>query len=47
MRRVLLAIVSTVASLVLLLSFKIHGTSVATPPAASSNAAGSTTSDAA
>jgi len=43
MRRVVLAIVSTVASLVLLLSFKTHGTSVATPPAASSKATGSTT----
>jgi uncharacterized protein with FMN-binding domain len=42
MRRVVLAIVSTVASLVLLLSFKTHGISVATPPAASSNATGST-----
>jgi uncharacterized protein with FMN-binding domain len=42
MRRVVLAIVSTVASLVLLLSFKTHGTSVATPPAASSSASGST-----
>lgn len=41
MRRVVLAIVSTVASLVVLLSFKTHGTSVATPPAASSNATGS------
>ena len=37
MRRVVLAIVSTVASLVLLLSFKTHGTSVATPPVASSS----------
>lgn len=44
MRRVVLAIVSTVAALVLLLSFKTHGTSVATPPAASSNATGSTSS---
>src|SRR5438067_1120777 len=35
MKRVLLAIVSTVASLVLLLSFKTHSTSaVTTPPAA-------------
>ena len=42
MRRVLLAIVSTAASLVLLLSFKTHSASVATaPPAASSNATGS------
>src|SRR3954453_5865187 len=41
MRRVVLAIVSTVASLVVLLSFKTHGTSVATPPAARSNATGS------
>ena len=44
MRRVLLAIVGTVASLVLLLSFKTHGTSVATPPAASSNPTGTTSS---
>jgi uncharacterized protein with FMN-binding domain len=44
MRRVVLAILSTVASLVLLLSFKTHGASVATPPAASSNATGSTSS---
>ena len=43
MRRVVLAIVSTAASLVLLLSFKTHGVSVATPPAASSTATGSTT----
>ena len=43
MRRVILAIVSTVASLVLLLSFKTHGASVATPPAASSNATGTGT----
>jgi len=42
MRRVVLAIVSTVASLVLLLSFKTHNPSVATPPAATSNATGNT-----
>lgn len=45
MRRVILAIVSTVASLVLLLSFKTHSTTAGTPAAASSNAAGTTTSD--
>src|SRR3954469_7782396 len=42
MRRVILAIVSTVASLVLLLSFKTHSPSAGTPAAASSNAAGTT-----
>jgi len=41
MRRVLLAIVSTATSLVLLLSFKTHSASVATPPGASNNATGS------
>ena len=35
MRRVILAIVSTVASLVLLLSFKTHSPSAGTPAAAS------------
>src|SRR3954452_20136800 len=44
MRRVILAIVSTVASLVLLLSFKTHSPSAGTPAAASSNPAGTTTS---
>src|SRR4051794_214538 len=44
MRRVILAIVSTVASLVLLLSFKTHSPSTGTPAAASSKAAGSATS---
>lgn len=42
MRRVVLAIVSTVACLVLLLSFKTHGTPAVTPPAAASNATGNT-----
>jgi uncharacterized protein with FMN-binding domain len=44
MRRVLLAIVSTAAVLVLVLSFKTHGSnSLATPPAAVSSATPSTT----
>src|SRR4051812_29713411 len=44
MRRVILAIVSTIASLVLLLTFKTHTPSAGAPAAASSNAAGGTTS---
>lgn len=46
MRRVLLAIVSTAAALVMILSFKTHGTgtSLATPPAAVSNSSGTSSS---
>jgi len=41
MRRVILAIVSTTAALVLILSYKTHGTaSLATPPAAISSSSG-------
>ncbi|MBV9486107.1 MAG: FMN-binding protein [Frankiaceae bacterium] len=47
MRRVVLAVVSTAASLVLLLSFKSHGsTATATPPAAVSTATTSSGSSA-
>ena len=48
MRRVLLAIVSTIAALVLLLGFKSHSTtsSAAVPPAVSSPASGGTGSSA-
>ena len=47
MKRAALAIVSTVAGLVLLLSFKTHSTTaVATPPAAVSSASGGTGSSA-
>jgi len=48
MRRVVLAIVTTVTSLVLLLSFKTHGTSsLATPPAASATTGNTTGTSAA
>jgi len=48
MRRVVLAIVTTVTSLVLLLSFKTHGTSsLATPPAATATTGNTTGTSAA